>query len=81
MIESDGRRLGASYVNFLLVNGAVLLPVYGDAEADEQAITAMAKACPDRAIVPINCRALIEQNGSLHCITMQIPEEVAPRES
>lgn len=81
MIESDGRRLSASYVNFLLVNGAVLLPVYGDAEADEQAITAMAKACPDRAIVPINCRALIEQNGSLHCITMQIPEEVAPRES
>ena len=81
MIESDGRRLGASYVNFLLVNGAVLLPVYGDVEADEQAIMAMAKACPDRAIVPINCRALIEQNGSLHCITMQIPEEVASRES
>jgi len=81
MIESGERRLGASYVNFLLVNGALLLPVYGDTEADTQALEAMGKACPDRAIVPVNCRALIEQNGSLHCITMQIPEEVVSRES
>jgi agmatine/peptidylarginine deiminase len=65
----------------LLVNGAILLPVYGDEEADAQAIGVMGKACPERAIVPINCRALIEQNGSLHCITMQIPEEVVSRES
>lgn len=77
----DGRRLGGSYVNFLLVNGALLAPIYGDDAADQAALAQLAKACPNREIVPVNCRALIEQNGSLHCITMQIPKEVVNCES
>jgi agmatine deiminase len=77
----DGRRLGGSYVNFLLVNGAVIAPIYGDDVADQAALAQLAKACPNREIVPVNCRALIEQNGSLHCITMQIPKEVVNCES
>ena len=77
----DGRRLGGSYVNFLLVNGALLAPIYGDGAADQAALAQLAKACPNREIVPVNCRALIEQNGSLHCITMQIPKEVVNCES
>ena len=69
----DGqRRLAASYANFLIVNGAVLMPAYGDA-ADDAAAAVLADAFPDREIVQIPCRPLIWQNGSLHCLTMQLP--------
>jgi len=72
-IVDDGRRLAASYANFLIVNGAVLMPAYAD-PADERAAAVLAEAFPGREIVPVPCRPLIWQNGSLHCITMQIPE-------
>jgi agmatine/peptidylarginine deiminase len=71
-IRDDGRRLAASYANFLIVDGAVLMPAYGD-EADTAAAQVLARAFPDREIVPVPCRPLIWQNGSLHCITMQLP--------
>ncbi len=72
-VFDDGRRLAASYANFLIVNGAVLIPSYGDV-ADARAQEVMSEAFPGRAIVPVPCRSLIWQNGSLHCITMQLPE-------
>ncbi len=72
-IVDGGRRLAASYANFLIVNGAVLMPAYGDA-ADDAAAAVLAHAFPDREIVQVPCRPLIWQNGSLHCITMQLPE-------
>ena len=75
-IYRDKRRLGASYVNFLMVNEAVLVPIYGHPESDQAALQAIELACPDRTVVPINCLPLIEQNGSLHCVTMQIPKGV-----
>ncbi|MGQ4583556.1 agmatine deiminase family protein [Lysobacter sp. F60174L2] len=74
VIDQD-RRLAASYANFLIINGAVLMPAYGD-PADHEAVAVLAKAFPDREIVPVPCRPLIWQNGSLHCITMQLPEGV-----
>jgi agmatine/peptidylarginine deiminase len=74
-IIDDGRRLAASYANFLIVNGAVLVPAYGDA-ADTGAQAVLADAFPDREIVPVPCRPLIWQNGSLHCLTMQLPEGI-----
>lgn len=74
-IYDGDRRLPASYVNFLIINGTVLLPVYADETADAIAIAQMQVAFPRHEIVPIDCRALIAQNGSLHCITMQIPQE------
>lgn len=64
--------LPASYANFLIINGAVLLPVYGRSQ-DDVAIKQLARAFPDRSIIPINCLALIKQHGSLHCISMQHP--------
>jgi agmatine/peptidylarginine deiminase len=78
-VDGDGgeRRLAASYANFLIVNGAVLMPVYGD-PADGPAAAVMQQAFPDREIVPIPCRPLIWQNGSLHCLTMQLPAGVLP---
>ena len=72
-ILDEGRRLAASYANFLIVNGAVLMPAYGD-PADGPAAAVLAEAFPGREIVQIPCRPLIWQNGSLHCITMQLPE-------
>ena len=72
-VLDDGRRLAASYANYLVLNGAVLMPAYGDV-ADEAARAVLAQAYPGREIVPVPCRALIWQNGSLHCITMQLPE-------
>lgn len=72
VFDADGRRLPAGYANFLIVNGAVLAPVYGDA-ADAVALERLRGCFPDRELVPIDCRALIHQYGSLHCISMQIP--------
>ncbi len=66
-------RLPATYVNYLILNGAVLVPVYGVPE-DEQALEVIAKAHPGYEIVGINCVALVKQHGSLHCITMNYPE-------
>jgi len=69
----DGRRLPAGYANFLIINGAVLAPVYGDAKNDAVALERLRPRFPGREVVPIECRALIHQYGSLHCVTMQIP--------
>jgi len=76
-IMDEGRRLAASYANFLIVNGAVLMPAYDD-PADERASQVLAEAFPDHDIVPVPCRPLIWQNGSLHCITMQLPAGLVP---
>ena len=75
-IVDEGRRLAASYANYLIVNGAVLIPAYGD-EADDEAAAVVAKAHPGREVVQVPCRPLIWQNGSLHCITMQLPAGLA----
>jgi agmatine/peptidylarginine deiminase len=74
-IFDDGRRLAASYANYLIVNAAVLVPAYGD-PADEQAARIIANAHPGRTVIAVPCRSLIWQNGSLHCLTMQLPEGV-----
>ena len=71
-VIDGGRRLAASYANFLIVNGAVLMPAYDD-PADAQAAAVLQQAFPDREIVQVPCRPLIWQNGSLHCVTMQLP--------
>lgn len=76
--DDTGQRLPATYANFLIINGAVLLPVYGD-PADALAQSRLAEAFPDRTIVPIDCTALIRQFGSLHCVTLQLPAAVPVR--
>jgi agmatine/peptidylarginine deiminase len=74
IFNSDGRRLPATYANFLIINGAVLMPTYGQAVKDDIALHTLQTAFPDRDIIGIDCRALIEQNGSLHCVTMHHPQ-------
>lgn len=72
--DSD-ERLPSTYANFLIVNEAVLVPIY-DLPMDEDALEVVSQAFPGYEILGIPCLSLIEQGGSLHCITMQIPEGV-----
>ncbi len=73
--DASGHRLPASYANFLVINGAVLVPQYDD-PADAVARQRLQDCFPDRDIIPINCIPLIGQFGSLHCATMQLPAGV-----
>jgi agmatine/peptidylarginine deiminase len=71
--SEEGDRLPATYANFLIINAAVLVPVYGD-PADTLALDRLAECFPDRRMIPIPCLPLIRQYGSLHCMTMQFPK-------
>jgi agmatine deiminase len=73
--DEDGRRLPATYANFLIINGAVLVPMYGTSK-DGAAIDVIGSAFPNRRVIGINCLPLLTGNGALHCITMQIPRGV-----
>jgi agmatine deiminase len=75
--DADGERLPATYANFLVINDAVLVPTYADPH-DATALATIAQAFPGREIVGIDCRPLILQHGSLHCVTMQLPKGVLP---
>ena len=66
-------RLPATYANFLIINGAVLVPTYAQPDLDREACRIIGQAFPDREIVPIDSRAIIRQHGSIHCCTMQFP--------
>ncbi|MDR2120586.1 MAG: agmatine deiminase family protein [Tannerella sp.] len=74
-VVRDGERLPATYANFLIINGAVLLPFYGS-DKDRSAQSALQSVFPDREVTGIDCSPLIAQHGSLHCLTMQYPEGV-----
>lgn len=72
--DEEGERLPATYANFLVINGAVLYPTYAQPENDAKAAEVLKEAFPSLEIVGIDCRALIKQHGSLHCVTMQYPD-------
>lgn len=73
--NESGERLPANYANFLIINHVVLVPVYDD-PMDNIALTKLTSCFPERKIIPIPCRPLVHQYGSLHCMTMQFPEKV-----
>lgn len=72
-VYEDGHRLPATYANFLIINEAVLLPFYKSPK-DQEAKAILENVFPDRKVIGIDCLALIKQHGSLHCVTMQLPE-------
>jgi agmatine/peptidylarginine deiminase len=74
-IVDGGRRLAASYANYLVVDGGVVMPAYGD-PSDATAARVIAAAHPGREVVAVDARELIWQNGSVHCLTMQLPAGV-----
>ncbi|MGD8340315.1 MAG: agmatine deiminase family protein [Gammaproteobacteria bacterium] len=71
-VRHEGARLPASYANFYVANGIVLMPAFG-VGTDAAAAGILAECFPGRTIAPIDCRALIVGLGALHCLTQQIP--------
>ncbi len=71
--RNEGDRLAASYANFYIANGGVVLPVFNDPN-DQLAIETLEKAMPDRKIVPIYAREILLGGGNIHCITQQQPK-------
>ena len=69
----DDYRLPGSYANFLIINGAVLIPG-ADSPKDAVAAARLQQVFPDRKVEIIDCRALLSGHGGLHCITMNYPE-------
>ena len=69
-----GERLAASYVNFYIANGSVIVPQFGDAH-DKVAVDLLQRLFPERNVVPIYARSIIVGGGNIHCITQQIPKE------
>lgn len=70
--REDGEVSIASYMNFLIVNGAVILPQYGD-ENDAVAIEQVRKMFPDREVVGVQTKEVAFGGGNIHCITQQQP--------
>jgi agmatine deiminase len=73
--DEEGNRIPATYANFLIINGAVLVPTYR-VRQDEQAIQILKSCFSNRDIIGLDCLPLIWQHGSLHCISMQYPKGV-----
>jgi agmatine deiminase len=69
----EGQPLPASYANFLIVNGAVLMPAFRQPKKDAEAADVLAGCFPGREIVPIDCLDLVWGLGTLHCISQQQP--------
>jgi agmatine deiminase len=73
----EEQRLPASYANFYVANGAVLVPTFGCAQ-DDAACAILRSAFPGRRVVPIDCRVIIAGLGALHCLTQQVPAVPSP---
>ncbi len=72
--DQEAERLPATYANFLIINGAILFPTYRQEETDTLALVQIEKGFPQHDIIAIDCLPLIQQFGSLHCISMQLPQ-------
>ena len=74
-VREPGERLAASYVNFYFVNGAVLVPQFGgeNAASDARACAILQALCPDRRVIGLPARDILQGGGNIHCITQQIP--------
>jgi len=68
-----GERLAASYVNFYIANGGIIMPAFGVPEADERAKAVLQETFPDREVVAVQTREVVLGGGNIHCITQQHP--------
>ena len=72
-IYDDGERLPATYANYLVLNGAVLVPTYQQPSNDRKALHTIQQAFPCHKLIAIDSRTIVRQHGSIHCCTMQYP--------
>ena len=73
IVKYDGEKLPATYANFLIINGAVIVPTYNIPDMDAKACEIIQTAFPDRKIIAIDATTIVRQHGSIHCCTMQVP--------
>jgi len=73
VVEHDGQRLPATYVNFYFVNGALLVPTYRHKKNDKRAIQTLQQHLPKHKVIGIDCTELIWGLGAIHCLTQQQP--------
>ncbi|HYC67304.1 agmatine deiminase family protein [Brevundimonas sp.] len=71
--DEDEKPVPASHMNFLIANGAVIVPTYGDARAADLACQGLKTVYPDREIIPLPSLAILSGGGSFHCISQQEP--------
>lgn len=69
---TKGERLPASYANFYIANGLVLVPVFG-CDRDADALAVIEGCFPERRVVGIDCRDIVVGLGTLHCLSQQVP--------
>ena len=73
ILDEDERPIPASHMNFLIANGAVIVPTYGNAMAARLTCEGLATVFPDRQIIPLPSIAILSGGGSFHCISQQEP--------
>ena len=73
VVERNLERLPASYANFYIANGVVLVPVFGH-QNDERALETIQRLFPTRQAIGINCEPLVWGMGTIHCVTQQQPD-------
>ena len=74
----DDDDFAAGYINFSICNGAVIVPQFGDPEADTNAVDTLARVFPGREIIQLNIDAIAAGGGGIHCVTMHQPRLGAP---
>src|SRR5439155_15372701 len=74
VVEHDGQRLPATYVNFYFVNSALLVPTYRNKKNDRHAIEILQSHLPKHKVIGIDCVELIWGLGAIHCLTQQQPK-------
>jgi agmatine deiminase len=72
-IDGDGGPAPASHMNFIIANGAVIVPLYDDAKAGAFAVDAVQSLFPERKAIGLPSTAILTGGGSFHCITQQEP--------
>ena len=72
-IYLDGERLAASYMNYLVLNGAVLVPTYGQSQRDAEALAIIAECYPGREVVGFDCSDIVREGGAIHCMSQHQP--------
>lgn len=73
--DEEGQRLPATYANYLVTDNVIFMPVYSQPANDQLACQTVKIAFPNHKVVGVDCRALIQQHGSLHCATMQLHKD------
>lgn len=72
-IYLEGERLAASYMNYLVLNGAVLVPTYDQPKRDAEALAIIADCYPSREIVGFDCSDIVREGGAIHCMSQHQP--------